>query len=271
MDLTAGNAAGNRRGAKILDPRSSSCCQRSPLSLVSLVLHVLTVSRTFWDFGSLHQKHRVGGTPGCAGRDGSNGWRSPVPRGDNTGRRVCLPLPPTIALRDGSFPLLCIVTGSSLFWDFGSLYQRRCGVITSYALSRQPYFCPCRCGDFGFVSRHKPAEHRILDVSATSDAETSRITRCLGSRSFFFFSPETTFFECTSFLHGHALAPPRWRVVYYHKRSLSGVSWSDRGHHIPALPVMSSGRVSGLTWHARRRLMILRRQLNSKILINLNV
>ena len=24
----------------------------------------------------------------------------------------------------------------------------------------------CRCGDFGFVSRHRPAEHRILDVSA---------------------------------------------------------------------------------------------------------
>ena len=137
MDLTA--AARNRGGAKILDPRSSSCCQRSPLSPFSLVLHVLTVSRTFWDFGSLHQKHRVGGTPGCARRDGSNGWRSPVSRGGNIGRRVCLPPPPTIALRDGSFPLLCIVTGSSLFWDIGSLYQRRCGVIISHALSRQPF------------------------------------------------------------------------------------------------------------------------------------
>ena len=38
---------------------------------------------------------------------------------------------------------------SGLFWDFGSLYQRRCGVIS-----------------YGFVSRHKPAEHRIPDVSA---------------------------------------------------------------------------------------------------------
>ena len=33
-------------------------------------------------------------------------------------------------------------------------------------VSRQPYFRLCRCGDFGFVSRHKPAEHRIPDVSA---------------------------------------------------------------------------------------------------------
>ena len=37
------------------------------------------------------------------------------------------------------------------FSDFGSLYQRRCGVI-SCVLSRQPHFRPCRCGDFGFVS-----------------------------------------------------------------------------------------------------------------------
>ena len=30
---------------------------------------------------SLHQKQRVGGTTGCVRRDGSDGWRSPVPRG----------------------------------------------------------------------------------------------------------------------------------------------------------------------------------------------
>ena len=35
--------------------------------------------------GSLHQKPRVGGTLGGSLRDGSDGWRSPVPRGDNTG------------------------------------------------------------------------------------------------------------------------------------------------------------------------------------------
>ena len=41
---------------------------------------------------------------------------------------------------------------------------------------------PCRCGDFGFVSRHKPAEHCIPDVSATPDVEASYITSCRGRR-----------------------------------------------------------------------------------------
>ena len=39
----------------------------------------------FWDFGSLHQKPQVGGPLGSVRRDGSDGWRSPVPRGDITG------------------------------------------------------------------------------------------------------------------------------------------------------------------------------------------
>ena len=38
--------------------------------------------------GSLHQQPRVGGTLCGALRDGSDGWRSPAPRADNTGRRV---------------------------------------------------------------------------------------------------------------------------------------------------------------------------------------
>ena len=80
-----------------------------------------------------------------------------------------------------------------IFWDFGSifadrviivlgLYQRRCGV-TSCVLSRQPhFFVLVAAGDFGFVSRHKPAEHRIPDVSATPDVEASSITSCCGRR-----------------------------------------------------------------------------------------
>ena len=36
------------------------------------------VTSICWDFGSLHQKPRVRGTFGCV----SDGWRSPVPRGD---------------------------------------------------------------------------------------------------------------------------------------------------------------------------------------------
>ena len=84
----------------------------------------------FLDFGSLHQKPRVGGTHGRVRRDGSDGWRSPVPRGDTAGgsspstssANHRFPVPPTASVhRDGSF-FLCIVTGSSVFWDFGSLY-----------------------------------------------------------------------------------------------------------------------------------------------------
>ena len=43
-------------------------------------------------------------------------------------------------------------------------------------------FRPCRCGDFGCVSQHKPAEHRIPDVSATPDVEAPSITSCCGRR-----------------------------------------------------------------------------------------
>ena len=58
------------------------------------------------------------------------------------------------------------------------------GVAASFftRLSRQPYFRLCGSGDFGIVSRHKLAEHRIPDVSATPDVEASRITSCRGSR-----------------------------------------------------------------------------------------
>ena len=49
----------------------------------------------------------------------------------------------------------------SLFWDFGSLFRTL----------RRLFLTPCRgsrllrlrrCGDFGLVSRHKPAEHHFL-------------------------------------------------------------------------------------------------------------
>ena len=72
--------------------------------------------------------------------------------------------------RDGSF-YLCIVTGATL-----RRHLTRCrGSRISL---------PCRCGDFGFVSRHKPAEHRFPDVSATPDVEASCITSCCGRRVF---------------------------------------------------------------------------------------
>ena len=54
MDPTAGNAAGNRGGAEILEPWTSSCCQRSQWSPSSLVLCLVVVVSVFWDFGSLY-------------------------------------------------------------------------------------------------------------------------------------------------------------------------------------------------------------------------
>ena len=78
-------------------------------------------------------------------------------------------------------PFLLFLPGISQEMVQNSRTVRRCGVI-SYAQSRQPYFRLCRSGDFGFVLRHKPTEHRIQDVSATPDVEVSRITSCRGSR-----------------------------------------------------------------------------------------
>ena len=76
----------------------------------------------FWDFGSLHQKPRVGGTFCYVQRDGSHGWRSPVPRGDDTGGRVQVPHLPTIVtdrtvdgLRDGVLPEECAVAAATTF------------------------------------------------------------------------------------------------------------------------------------------------------------
>ena len=59
-----------------------------------------------------------------------------------------------------------------------------CGVAASFLTRRRGSrnFRQCRCGDFGFVSRHKPAEHRIPDVCATPDVEASSFTSCCGSR-----------------------------------------------------------------------------------------
>ena len=104
----------------------------------------------FCYFGSLHQKLRVGG-------------------------------PPTGSVhRDGSF-FLCIVTGASVCCErcTSSLATLRRHFLRAVAAA---VFSPCRCGDFGFVSRHKPAEHRIPDVSRTPDVEASCITSCCGRR-----------------------------------------------------------------------------------------
>ena len=78
-------------------------------------------SGKFWDFDSLHQKPRVGGTLGRVRRDGSDGWQSPDPRGDSTGRarpptpsanhRLLVPQSGSVHRDEPLF--LCIVTVAS--------------------------------------------------------------------------------------------------------------------------------------------------------------
>ena len=57
-------------------------------------------------------------------------------------------------------PATILLSVSSVFWDFGSLYQKalRRHLLRAVAAA---VFSSCRCGDSGFVSRHKPAEHHI--------------------------------------------------------------------------------------------------------------
>ena len=93
----------------------------------------------FWDFGSLHQKHRESAGPhGRVRRDGSDGWRSPVLRGDKTGGRVGLPRPPTIRCQSRRLVQNFL---KGLRCSGTSVRSAR-GVVASFhhALSRQPYF-----------------------------------------------------------------------------------------------------------------------------------
>ena len=58
-------------------------------------------------------------------------------------------------------PQIFLSLWPSLFWDFGSLFRTlRRHFLTRCRGSR--LLRPRRCGDFGLVSRHKPAEHHFL-------------------------------------------------------------------------------------------------------------
>ena len=121
-----------------------------------------------------------------------------------------------------------------MFWVFGSLSQRRCGV----------FMANC-CGSCNFVL------FRRCGVSSAS---------CCGSGPLRHGGTGNTNWAIT-FLDAS------WRVV-------AGLSRADRGHHVPALAVTSGGRgvgfdvaTSGTAGGSSR---VLRRQLNSNFLINSN-
>ena len=82
-------ACGRRCGVIVAHCCGSGSGREILNELCDLLLDVLGL-------GSLHQKPRVGGTLGGVLRDGSDGWRSPVPRGDNTGGRVYLLSQPSL-------------------------------------------------------------------------------------------------------------------------------------------------------------------------------
>ena len=108
---------------------------------------------------------------GCGLRDGSDGWRSPVPRGDNTGGRDYVhPLPSIAFWARRQVPKF--VTGRAVDSVRDGRYSiprrvRRCGVI-SHALSRQPIL--------------SSVSLRRLRLGATPDVEASCITSCCGRR-----------------------------------------------------------------------------------------
>ena len=110
--------------------------------------------------------------PSCERRDGSDGWRSPVTLGDDTEVRGCADPPPTIAFWD------CRQVPKFVTDVLWTVCELACLVLSDGCdVAASVLTCcrgsrisgTCRCGDFGFVSRHKPPEHRIPDVSATPD------------------------------------------------------------------------------------------------------
>ena len=73
---------------------------------------------------------------------------------------------------------------SGLFWDFGSLYQRRCGVI-SYALSRQPYLSSLSLRRLWLRVAAQASRTSHSRCFCISDVEASSFTSCCGRRVFF--------------------------------------------------------------------------------------
>ena len=139
-------------------------------------------SRASFEIGHGHSgtwfpasKPRVGGTVGDSLRDGSDGWRSKFPGATRLGA--------SFSTSSADHPLSAQPTGSELrdaswtVYDDSSSTSRRVRRWASLPKrcrgSRK--FRPCRCCDFGLVLWRKPANHRLLDVSATPDIEASSI------------------------------------------------------------------------------------------------
>ena len=141
----------------------------------------------------------------------------------------------------------------------GPVLPDGCDVAASF-LSRcrgSRNFRLCRCGDFGLVSRHKPAEHRFLifPLLPTLRRRVSHAEERLRHQRFFTCRGAAA--KSTPLtLRGAAgrSTPLRPSVV-------ASMSWPDRGHHVPALTVTSGGRGVGSDEACSGRLVVLRQQV----------
>ena len=117
---------------------------------------------------------------------------------------------------------------SGLFWDFGSLCQRRRGVV-SFTLSRQPYITSTSLRRLQLGVAAQASGTSLSDVSAFPDVEASQITRRRATAI-------STLLTCRG---AAARSTPLTPSV------VVSLSWPDRGHHVPALTMTSSGRGVG--------------------------
>ena len=112
--------------------------------------------------GSLRQKPRVGGTVGGSLRDGSDSWRLPVPRGDDSAREffylLCQPslvapadwfrAPGRIMNKETRWQVLHVLMGSVSWYDVAASLSPAVAAVAVLCVStlRRPQCC---CG-----SRH---------------------------------------------------------------------------------------------------------------------
>ena len=152
--------------------------QASPQRRCSTVSCPLPVScPTFWDFGFLAPEapSRRASWLLCVRRDGSDGWRSPVPRRDNTGRGATLRTP------SANHRLPSPPTGPEHRDGLGSLVASPCVEMAGpMSLRRRRLRVEAQASGTS-----------IPDVSAPPGVEASSITPCRGRRIRFSLDPST--------------------------------------------------------------------------------
>ena len=170
-----------------------------------------------------------------------------------------LPRPPTIPCQSRRLVQNLVMDSlSGLFWDFRSLYQRRCGVVSD-ALSRQPSSSSTSLRRLWLRVAAQASGTSVSDVSASPDVVASRITRRRATATPTLLTCRGAAAKSTPLTRRGAAA----RSTPLGPSVVTSLSWPDRGHHVPALTVTSGGRGVGFDMHAWGRLVVLRRQFNS--------